>query len=172
MSCFLQIAEGFGGLATVGTFIVAVWALSFARQQLDEAKKTQREATKTQREATAKDIYRDYLELAFKNPKFAYPPKFIGQAEGDWKQEGEWNTDEKYRWFVSFMLNSCDEIAQSNAREKFWRDTIFEDLKRHKEYLKSPQFGEDGGWRLYSPELKKIGEEVVKQTREGDGLVD
>jgi|SRR5580704_8872794 hypothetical protein len=167
MCSFLKIAEGLGGLATVGTLIVALCALKFAREQISEAKNSQREAT-------AKDIYRDYLELAFNNPKFANPAEFINGAGGDgWKQKGEWNKDERYRWFVSFMLNSCDEIAQSKPGDESWRKTIFLDLQYHQDYLKSPQFVEDGGWNLYSPELKNIVDRFVKQqTREGDGLAD
>ena len=162
MCGFLEVAEGLGGLATVGTLIVALCALRFAREQISEAKNTQREAT-------AKDIYRDYLKLTFENPKFANPAEFIGEADGNWKRKGEWNKDERYRWFVAFMLNSCDEIARSKQGDKNWRTTIHMDLKAHFDYLESPQFEEDGGWGLYSRELKDIWKDVVKsETHKGD----
>jgi hypothetical protein len=120
-------------IAVVTAFIIA-WAAINARN--------------SQREGTAKDIYRDYLKLAFQNPKFADP-------------EADLSENKEYRWFVAFMLNSCDEIARIKSRDKNWRKTIRLDLRMHAEYLKSPQFVEDGGWGLYSRELKCIANEAL-----------
>ncbi len=125
-------------IAALTAFITA-WAAIIAR--------------KSQREATAKDIYRDYLKLAFQNPKFADPNAFDDQAD--------LSKNEEYRWFVAFMLNSCDEIARIKSRDKNWRKTIRLDLGMHMEYLKSRQFVEDGGWDLYSRELKCIANEAL-----------
>jgi hypothetical protein len=144
MYWIFENAEKLGGLATVGAMIAALCALVFALIQILEARSSQREAT-------AKDIYRDYLKLAFDNPEFANP------AEGGWKDKGEWIKDEKYRWFVTFMLNSCDEISRSKPRDKTWRKVIQTEFDLHKDYLKSREFNEDDkGWCLYSPKLKKI----------------
>lgn len=128
------------GLATWVVAVVPVVAVSVAVRALITGRHSQREAT-------AKSIYRDYLKLAFENPNLAKPPP---------ERKDELKQDEKYRWFVAFMLNSCDEIALSTRGNPAWRKVIFEDLKSHKEYLMSPQFREDGGWPLYSPELKDI----------------
>ena len=111
-------------------------------------------ARNAQREATAKDIYRDYLKLAFQNPKFANPTS--GSENGD-----DLNKNEEYRWFVAFMMNSCDEIARTKSKDKSWRKTLRHDLRVHGDYLKSPQFVEDGGWGLYSRELKSIFDEAL-----------
>ena len=102
MCWILENAERLGGLASVVTAGVAAIALIVAINQICVARNTQREAT-------AKDIYRDYLKLAFEAPRFANPTEFVSKA-GGWEHEGEWNKDERYRWFVAFMLNSCDEI--------------------------------------------------------------
>jgi len=136
-------AEKLGGLATVVTMIAALGALVFASIQI-------RETRSSQRLATAKDIYRDYLKLAFENPKFSDP------AAGGWRNEGGWMRDAKYRWFVAFMLNSYYEITLSNPGDKTWHEVIRVDLDLHKDYLNSDEFKEDGGWRLYSNELEYI----------------
>ena len=99
----------------------------------------------------------DYLKLALKlalsNPKLANPSKF--------EHAGDLNKNEEYRWFVAFMLNSCDEIAQTQAEDKDWRKTLRLDLRAHAEYLKSPEFIEDGGWGMYSDQLKSIADEAL-----------
>ena len=142
MGWILENADKVGALATVATAIVAGIALIFAAKQIAAGKASQREAT-------AKDIYRDYLKLAFENPDFAHP--------GD----RAFKEDNKYRWFVAFMLNSCDEITECLPGSELWRKTILEDLRLHKDYLKSPQFDEDGGWHMFSDGLKKIYEEAL-----------
>ena len=153
MNWILANAEKLGGLATAGTMIAALCALVFAWNQTTQGRNSQREAT-------AKDIYRDYLRLAFENPKFANPNKLLGMAEG-WKQNGEWIQDERYRWFVAFMLNSYDEIALCNPKDNTWRLVILEDLNLHREYLKSREFKHDeGGWDLFSSQLQKIAAEL------------
>lgn len=130
----LENAASLGGLAiAVVTAIVAVVAL--------------KSSWDAQAQATAKGIYRDYLKLAFENHDLANPRL---KPERDLKQ------DERYRWFVAFMLNACDEIALSMRGNPAWRKVIFEDLESHRDYLMSPEFREDGGWPLYSPELKDI----------------
>ena len=140
MSWILECAAALGGLATV---VIAVVAIVTAIN-----------AVNSQREATAKEIYRDYLKLAFDNPELANPRGFDNPSN--------LNQNERYRWFVAFMLNSCDEIARSKSKDKGWRKTIIEDLRFHKVYLKSPEFDEDGGWYLYSHELKGIADQAVK----------
>ncbi len=105
-------------------------------------------ARNAQREATAKDIYRDYLKLAFQNPTLANP-------------SDDPNKSEQYRWFVAFMLNSCEEIARTKSKDKNWSKTLRHDLRMHGNYLKSPQFVKDGGWGLYSRELKGIFDEAL-----------
>jgi len=110
---------------------------------------------KSQREATAKDIYRDYLKLAFQNPEVAEPRK------------GDALREERYRWFVAFMLTSCDEIVRIRPG-KDWRKAIFKDLESHLDYLRSDLFIEDGGWPLYSPELKRIADEAFDMKNSRD----
>jgi hypothetical protein len=142
----IKIAPLLAASATAVTAIVAIAALCIAATQIKAARKSQREAT-------AKDIYRDYLKLAFENPAYADP-----RVSGEWDQEkADWLVDQKYRWFVAFALNSCDEAVDLPN----WREVILTELKFHEDYLSSVQFKEeDGGWKVYSDKLKDIWESV------------
>ncbi|MGJ5069844.1 hypothetical protein [Bradyrhizobium oligotrophicum] len=154
MSWIFDNAEKLGGLATMLTACIAIFALFFAHKQIQEARNSQREAT-------AKEIYGDYLKLAFENPNFANPKIYVGTANKGWKHEGDWIQDERYRWFVAFMLNSYDEICSISRKDETWRKVILMDLRCHREYLKSRHFIEDEcGWDLFSPELKEIADEL------------
>jgi hypothetical protein len=138
MNWILDNAEKLGGLATVIAAIVAIAATLIAVCAL-------RTGRSSQREATAKDIYRDYLKLAFEN---------LDVAEARIRNE-------KYQWFVSFLLTSCDEIVRIRLTDD-WRKAIGRDLEPHLDYLYSPEFEKDEGWPLYSPELKAIADEAVQ----------
>jgi hypothetical protein len=111
-------------------------------------------ASKSQREATAKGIYRDYLKLALEHPSFANPRHFTDDLIS-------LHQNERYRWFIAFMLNACDEIARSQHRNKGWRKTIRLDLEMQAAYLESEQFQQDGGWELYSEDLRGIAREAL-----------
>jgi hypothetical protein len=129
-------AEKLGSLAQLVIMGSAIAALVLAGCQIAQARRIQREAT-------AKDIFRDYLKLAFEYPQYASPkPELTG--------------DEKYRWFVAFVLNTCDEIAQSVGSSEYWQYSIVTELTPHAAYLTSSGFVEDGGWKLYSPDLRVI----------------
>ena len=141
MSWIFEHAERLGGLATVAAAIIALLATGIAVWALLSGRNSQREAT-------AKDIYRDYLKLAFEHPEIAVARR------ADSVQE------EKYQWFVAFLLTSCDEIVRILPRDKTWRKGIRIDLKPHLAYLKSDAFKDDGGWDLYSPKLKMIATET------------
>jgi hypothetical protein len=143
----LKNGDKLGGLATVLMMFIALWALSFANRQIS-----------AQREATAKDIYRDYLKLAFDNPKYANPKKFGATSKERWK---EWIQDEKYRWFVAFMLNSYDEIISSRPGDDDWLLVALADFKVHEGYLTSSAFLKDeDGWSLFSPALAEIAKKL------------
>jgi hypothetical protein len=124
-------------------------------------------AGRSQREATAKNIYRDYIKLAFEHPDLANPSRSglnvteilppLSSASSD-DERAAWKRDERYRWFVAFMLNSCDEIASTQRRNASWHTAIFGDLELHRDYLMCAKFRDDGGWPLYSRQLRNIWE--------------
>lgn len=135
------VAEGLIALFAFAGVVIAWWTVINARN--------------SQREATAKHIYGEYLKLAVGHPDLANPEFMSDRQESNNSVECL-KRREQYRWFVASMMNACDEIARIRPGDTGWRDTILEDLKMHIDYLRSRQFVEDGGWRLYSRELKDI----------------
>jgi len=144
MNWIFENAEKLGGIATVvatlvaiSATLVAIWALRTARS--------------SQSEATAKDIYRDYLKLAFDHPEIA--------SDFD-KDELLHNKEkyEKYQWFVAFLLTSCDEIVRISPDDT-WRRAILKDLEPHVWYLNS-DFKNYEDWGLYSSKLRDLAQKA------------
>ena len=125
-------AEKIGNIAQVFIAVLATLALIFAYLQIMSARRAQREAT-------AKDLYRDYLKLAFEHPDLAIP-------------DSNQPLCEKYSWFVAILLNAYDEILFGTNHE-VWRSVVRAELRYHVRYLQSDAFlKEEEGWsRNYSP---------------------
>jgi hypothetical protein len=140
MSWLWQNADKVASLAQVLLVAIGIGALLIAYLQV-------RSTRLAQQEATAKSLYLEYLRLAVEYPKLAAPDSRDHQLIGD----------NRYRWFVAFLLNCCDEIISSLERSDEWEDVIRSDLKNHSAYLQSDYFlVEDGGWCLYSRRLKNL----------------
>jgi len=151
MEWFWDHADKVGSLSEFATAAVAAVALAFAWAQVVSVRQSQREAT-------AKQIYMEYIKLAFENPKISSPEK----------ADQEIVKDIKYRWFVAFLLNACDEILAANENDEGWKEVVRIELSYHRTYLGSRTFlgkgeNEDRGWELYSDGLSEIGERVVKE---------
>ncbi len=131
-------ADKIGNISQMVTTLIAIGAVGLAYWQVTAARRAQREAT-------AKDLYRDYLRLAFENPKLAVPDP----------EDEKLIQQEKYRWFASILLNACDEILYC-IDDDVWRSVIITELGYHTSYLQSKFFIEDGGWNLYSKTLHEV----------------
>ena len=151
MTWLWKHAEGLGGgLAQLALTVTAIVALGFAYLQI-------RISQRSQREATAREIYRDYLRLAFEYPGLASP-----------EDDRKIIQDYKYRWFVAVMLNACEEILEVFKADKTWREVILAEMEYHVPYLHSKLFladDEDRGWKLYSEDLKELFEERFPSRR-------
>jgi hypothetical protein len=143
VSWFWNNAEKIGNLAQVFIAVLASVALIFTYLQIAAARRGQHEAT-------AKEIYRGYLEVAFENPELAIP-----------SPETDISSD-KYRWFVSILLNACDELLYGTT-DPVWRTVVSTEVKYHERYLGSREFlKEDKGWSLYSDELQAVAKQALK----------
>lgn len=120
-------------VATVITALIAGIALGFTWAQIVGARGDQRRSF-------AHDLYRDYLSLAFENPKLANPIL----ANFDYEKrtiDGCQKDFERYEWFVSVMLDACQEILASDEKAASrsigyeWYITIETQLRYHKKYL-------------------------------------
>ena len=128
-----NLSQVFLALFTVGTVFFAYYQITSSRA--------------SQREATAMQLYKDYLVLSFQHPEYANP------------ERKKTITEYKYRWFVSVLLNACDEILVCVPADVDWRRIIAAELEYHEDYLGSRYFqnpDEDRGWSLYSKELERV----------------
>ena len=100
----LELAQLWASIAfpiiSCGAVAVAIWAIIANRR--------------IQREQTARNAYIKYIELAFQNPKFAFPDwseidlehqTFISDDPAAGKEDFE-----KYEWFMSILLNTANFV--------------------------------------------------------------
>ncbi|EGR2301930.1 hypothetical protein [Vibrio parahaemolyticus] len=106
--------------ATIATPIVAIVALIFAYLQLKSSR------INSQR-SSAYTAYDSYLGLCLEKPKLSY----------GFNSSSSFNQDEydQYRWFVSKMLFTFEQILDVNKEDKDWNTTIIAQLKKHKLHL-------------------------------------
>ena len=114
-------------LSTVVTGVVAVLALFGAVWQV-------RVGRRSQREATASALYADYLSHAMQNPRLASACIEVPQKDNSTEEF------ESYEWFVSLMLNACEQILDLTKGDKEWEATISAQLTYHSDYLLSDRF--------------------------------
>lgn len=107
-------------VANVVTAACAVIAIFIAAEQI-------RASNESAREVEAASAYRDYLSLAIEHPDLANGAPTDGSTD-------------KYEWYVSYLLNSSEQIAASSAYDRQWEQTILDQLCLHRAYLESPQF--------------------------------
>jgi hypothetical protein len=120
-------------------FIAVVIAAVLAIRQL-------RSSEKSQKEATAKEIFKEYLLIAFEHPAFSVMDSSVLKVKPDGLEF------ERYKWFVSYMLFACEEILDLFPNSKEWTETIERNLGYHKNYLKIP----DPEFKIYSKELRDV----------------
>lgn len=142
-------ADELSAYATFAAAIIAVIALVVAFIQVRVSKRESRLSV-------AKSIYKDYLALAFANPKFSsasYP------LEAPRMMIFESNPDdyEMYEYFVSHLLFSAEEVLHLTKNSVSWRATLRDQLRYHALYLESMDFPENH----YSKELLTLREEAI-----------
>jgi hypothetical protein len=141
--------------ATSATAAIAVVALIVAYIQVRVSKRESRLGV-------AKAIYKDYLALAFANPKFSsasYPLDAPGI------QTFSRNADEyeRYEFFVSYLLFAAEEVLDLTKNSPAWRATLRDQLRYHALYLDSMDLQE----HHYSSDLLTLREEAIAAYKEG-----
>jgi hypothetical protein len=98
------------------TVLLAVAALVGVKVQIDAA-------DKLQRAQSARDIYREYLNLAINKPEFSQPDycKITGTQQ-----------EAAYSHFVEYILYTAE---QTIAIDEGWADTFSVTLADHKQYI-------------------------------------
>ncbi len=103
-------------LAAILTVLLALAALIGVKLQIDAA-------DKIQRAQSARDIYREYLNLAINKPEFTQPDycKIIGTSQ-----------ETSYEHFVEYMLYTAEQTISVDAE---WAKTFAGTLKDHAQYI-------------------------------------
>jgi hypothetical protein len=116
-------------LSSIVTLVIAVIALYVAMGQLNSSDSS-----------SAKGIYKEYLALAFANPKFSAASYPLGDP-AIYKFEVGGEEFERYEYFVSFLLFSANEILSLDLDdENKWIDTLKTQMRYHALYLSSKFF--------------------------------
>jgi len=137
----LRTWEDIGGGATaIGVFVALVAAIITYFQYSG--------SRGIQREATAKQFYGKYLELTIEHPDLA-----------SGKHSSEALDSEKYEWFVSYLLNACEQIVESAPGDKEWCDWVKGQIKYHKRYICDHRFKNEE-YRYYSVKMKRLIDEA------------
>ena len=117
------------------------------------------------REAGALQAHRDYLRLCFDNPEYsstalfkqAHPEVYLATIE-----QALTPVTEKYLWFVSVLLNTCEQLILFVSSKAEWRAVAVSQLSYHADVLRVVW----PSWRThYSAEMDVL---VREATDEGD----
>ncbi|MTF07546.1 hypothetical protein E4K08_14895 [Raoultella ornithinolytica] len=135
-----------GILSNIATCVAGVIAVAAAIIAYNQLKSGRDEGRKN----TAYGIYQQYLLLCINNPQF---------SDGMIKPVIKNSDYGQYRWFVSSMLFSFEQILDTQKNDQQWIGTIKSQLNIHKEILKVSRTVKNNEW---STELLTIIKEVVK----------
>lgn len=137
LSALLDISL-WAGWANVVMAIVAVFALLFARTQVESARRDSRRAS-------AYAAYGEYLKLCIENELFARGSEVEITPDED--------NYSKYRWFVANMLFAFEQVLEACKDDPTWKETIKHQLLRHKWHLDRSGSAKRSEW---SPCLKDL----------------
>ncbi|PSV55693.1 hypothetical protein [Photobacterium sp. GB-3] len=128
-------------IASISSAVIAFLAMIIA---FFAYRSTRREAKLT----LAKSLYKDYLNLAFENPKLSlasYPvenPRYYSFEKEDVKLE-------EYEYYVAQLVLASEEILDLTSNDLYWRNTLRDQLKQHALYLDSERFPENHSNRKF-----------------------
>ncbi|HDR2628084.1 hypothetical protein [Enterobacter cancerogenus] len=117
-------------VATCAAAIIAIIAACIAYCQIISSKKEARKST-------AFNSYNQYLLLCINNPDFADGMTCPPQRTKEYSQ---------YRWFVSTMLFTFEQIIDVQPNDAEWEKTIISQLKIHKKLLVKSRTVRDKEW--------------------------
>lgn len=127
--------------------IIAIVAISVALYQL-------RVGRIETRSSQAHSIYQQYLAMCIQYPKFANG--YVAKLDSESKRDPEYD---RYKWFVSSLLFSFEQILEAKPKDKYWLTSIKEQLKIHKAHLSKAKTLKTGEWHI---SLQKLLDEVIK----------
>ena len=144
---------------TIGTVVMAaaaIAALIYAHLQISENRRAERRGN-------ANELWREYLRLAFENPKLSDPTLHLADFNYEaLSVDGSPEMFQKYELFVDVILNASEEILEvSPTRE--WDAAVRLQLKLHRAYLLSPPFLKSGYLEQYTPKFRAFLQTVLSE---------
>jgi len=137
------VAQTLGGFSGVLAAAFALIAIPIAWWQISSN-------INLGRETLAMETYQEYLKLAFENPQYsgaAIAARTIGLVDSDfdWEEASReectalWSgirgrlteQSEKYLWFLSLLLSSCEKIVDHAPNSDGWTSAIQDQLRYH-----------------------------------------
>lgn len=129
-------------LAPLGTLIVGLTALLYARRQIQ-----------INRENEAKRQFVSLLDECIKYPSLA------GNRDGDPIMLVDQEQENRYHWFLSKLLMASESILDITKGDEAWRNTVRENMKAHLNYMREGKVR----FQSYSDELTLlIKDEIAK----------
>lgn len=149
---------------TIGTVVMAaaaVVALIYAHQQISENRRAERRSN-------ANELWREYLRLAFENPKLSDPTLHLADFNYEALTiDSSPEMFQKYELFVDTILNASEEILEvSPTRE--WDTAVRIQLKLHRSYLRSPHFLNSGYLEQYTPKFHAFMQDALSEKSKHD----
>jgi hypothetical protein len=149
---------------TIGTLVMAaaaIAALIYAHLQISENRRAERRGN-------ANELWREYLRLAFENPKLSDPTLHLADFNYEALTiDGSPEMFQKYELFVDTILNASEEILEvSPTRE--WDAAVRLQLKLHRGYLMSPHFLNSGYLKQYTPKFRAFMQDALSEKPKRD----
>lgn len=146
-----------GSVAEWVSAIVAGGALCYAVFQV-------RDSRQAGRELDARATHREYLSLCMQHPELSSSIMFAKKTNrSDFHGIAEELTpeSESYLWFVSILLNNCEQILESIPEKEGWREILRSQLEYHRPVL----LVKWKDWKnSYTPKTRKLVDEVIKDS--------
>ncbi|ALJ00762.1 hypothetical protein [Rufibacter tibetensis] len=135
-----------------------------------------------QHKMQAYTYWQDYLNLAVENPKLANGLTTIDKisiieiAKMEPGTPGHIDSTRdkfvEYAWFVTNTLNAAEIVHNLHSRDKYWRETILDVLKKHTAFYKSRSFNfedyeEDFQAIIKNAIAKKMAEDKERAIKNG-----
>ncbi len=131
--------QRFGNFAQIASAVVSLLGFSAVLVQISEIRFNNRAVG-------ARQVYLNYMDVAFRNPKFSSP---------DYAAIRTASKDEQvsYENFVSYFLYACEEVTAAFATAE-WQNTCDLDLKVHLPFLCEKTAAEPQYLATYAPETQ------------------
>ena len=149
---------------TIGTLVMAgaaIAALIYAHLQISENRRAERRGN-------ANELWREYLRLAFENPKLSDPTLHLADFNYEALTiDGSPEMFQKYELFVDTILNASEEILEVSPTKE-WDAAVRLQLKLHCCYLLSPHFLNSGYLKQYTPKFRAFLQDALGEKSRRD----